>query len=125
MKKILILLFLFTFVLVLSGSALSETFTWTNPTTYIDGSAISVAKQATIKSHLFYGTVSTGPWTEFALISNGAMTYTGTPPLDRGIQAYYTLAWELDGVQSAYLTPAISYTRPYIACSPGSNLMIK
>lgn len=123
MKKILALLFLFT--LVLGGSAFSETFTWTNPTTYVDGSEITPAKKATIKTHLYYATVSTGPWTQFAAAPNGAMTYTGTPPPDRGVQAYYTLACELDGVQSAHLTPAISYTRPYIACNPGSNLVIK
>ena len=123
MKKIFALLFLLT--LALGGSAFSETFTWTNPTTYVDGSAISTAKQATIKTHLYYGSVNTGPWIEFTLVSNGLMAYTGTPPPDRGVQAYYTLTWELDGVQSAYLTPAISYKRPYIACNPGSNLAIK
>ncbi|MBU1013327.1 MAG: hypothetical protein KKG99_09995 [Bacteroidetes bacterium] len=123
MKKIFALLILFIFAL--SGSVLSETFTWTNPTTYVDGSVISVAKQAIIKTHLYYGTVSTGPWTQFGLVSNGAITYTGTPPPDRGIQAYYTLAWELDGVQSAYFTPSLAYTRPLIACNPGSNFVIK
>ena len=123
MKKILLAMVLLT--LTLGGSAFSETFTWTNPTTYVDGSAISTVKQATIKTHLFWGPATSGPWTQFALVSAGLMTYTGTPPPDRGIQAYYTLACELDGVQSAYLTPAISYIRPYIACNPGSNLVIK
>jgi hypothetical protein len=123
MKKMLALLFLFTFVL--SGSALSETFTWTNPTTYVDGSAIPSTKQAQIKTHIFWGTLVAGPWTEFATVSTGATIYVGTPPPERGVAAYYTMAWELDGVQSAYLTPAVSYTRPFVACSPGSNLVIK
>jgi len=123
MKKILALLLLVG--LVLSGSAFSETFTWTNPTTYVDGSTISAAKKATIKTHLFSGPASEGPWTSFATSSPGSTTYTGAPPPERGIQAYYTLVWELDGVRSAYLTPSIPYTRPFIACSPGTNFVIK
>ncbi len=123
MKKMLALLFLFMFVL--SGSALSETFTWTNPTAYVDGSTIPSAKQAQIKTHIFWGTIAGGPWTEFTAVSNGAMIYVGAPPPERGVAAYYTMAWELDGVQSAYLAPAVSYTRPFIACTTGSNLVIK
>jgi hypothetical protein len=103
----------------------AETFTWSNPTTYVDGSAISAAKQAQIKTHIFYGSVSTGPFTEFAVANAGTTTYTGPLPVDVGISAYYTLKSELDGLQSAYLTPAIAYTRAPIACSSGSNLAIK
>jgi hypothetical protein len=124
MKKILLaLLILFTFAL--SGSALSETFTWTNPTEYIDSTAIPSAKQAQIKTHIFWGTLIGGPWTEFAAVSAGATTYVGTPPPERGVMAYYTMAWELDGMQSAYLTPAVAYMRPFVACKSGSNLVIK
>ena len=123
MKKILALLLLIAFAL--GGSAFSETFTWTNPTTYVDGSAISSAKQAQIKTHMFWGTSTTGPWTEFAVIGGGAVSYAGTPPTERGATAHYTLTTELDGMHSAYLTPAVPYTRPYIACNPGSGLVIK
>lgn len=122
-KLLLVLLILFTFIL--SGSALSETFTWSNPTTYVDNSAITTANQALIKTHLFWGTSATGPWTEFAVVSGGLATYTGTPPAGRGIVAYYTVTAELDSIQSAYMLPAISYTRPFVACKPGSNLVIK
>jgi hypothetical protein len=125
MKKIFSMTMLGLLLFVASAGAEPETFSWTNPTTYVDGSAIPSAKQAQIKTHLFWGTAMSGPWTEFAAVSAGAMTYAGTPPPDRGVQAYYTLTWELDGVQSAYLTPAIAYTRPYIACNPGTNFTIK
>jgi hypothetical protein len=124
MKKLwLAVLTVFLFVGI--ASADPETFSWTNPTLYVDGTTIPAAKQALIKTHLFWGTVATGPWTEFAAVTGGAQTYAGTPPPDRGIQAYYTLTWELDGLQSAYLTPAIAYTRPFIACNPGTNFTIK
>lgn len=123
MKKLLALLVLSVFVF--TGSVMAETFSWSNPTTYVDGSAIPTAKEATIKTHLFYGIASTGPFTEFAIVSGGLATYTGTPPPDRGVAAYYTLTSELDAAQSVFMTPAIAYTREFIACTPGSNLTIK
>ena len=124
MKKIIFgLLILFTFAL--SGSALSETFTWTNPTIYVDGSTIPVTKQTQIKTHIFWGTSISGPWTEFAVVIGGVANYTGTPPPERGILAYYTITAELDGIQSAHMLPPVAYTRPTIACNPGSNLVIK
>jgi hypothetical protein len=123
MKKMLVgLLILLTFAL--SGSAFPETFTWSNPTVYVDGSAIPTAKQVLVKTHLFWGTSASGPWTEFAVVTAGAITYTGTPPPERGVVAYYTLTAELDGIQSAKMLPSISYTRPFVACNPGSNLAI-
>ena len=125
MKKLFSLTMLGLLLFVASAAAEPETFTWTNPTLYVDGTAIPAAKQALIKTHLFWGMVSTGPWTEFASVSAGAQTYIGVPPPDRGIQAYYTLTSELDGVPSAYLMPAVAYTRPYIACNPASNFTIK
>lgn len=124
MKKLLLaLLILFTFAL--SGSALSETFTWSNPTLYVDGSVIPTAKQALIKTHLFWGSATSGPWTEFASITGGVATYIGTPPPARGVIAYYTITAELDSVQSAYMLPAVAFTRPFVACNPGSNLVIQ
>jgi hypothetical protein len=125
MKKIWCMAILTVFLFVGAAIADPETFTWTNPTTYIDGSAIPSAKLAQIKTHLFYGMAATGPWTEFAVVSGGAGSYSGTPPPDRGIQAYYTLTSELDGVQSAYVVPSVAYTRPFIACNPPAGLTIK
>jgi hypothetical protein len=125
MKRFLSVLLLGLLIFVTGAMAEPETFTWTNPTVYVDGSAIPSAKQVQIKTHLFWSLTSTGPWTDFAIVSGGAATYVGTPPAERGIQAYYTLTSELDGVQSAYLTPSVVYTRPYIACNPGSGLTIK
>ena len=124
MKKILIGL-LILFIFALSGSALSETFTWSNPTVYEDGSAIPTVKLALIKTHLFWGSAIGGPWTEFAVVIGGVATYVGTPPPARGVIAYYTMTAELDNTQSAYMLPAVAYTRPFIACNPGSNLVIR
>jgi hypothetical protein len=125
MKKMLSMTMLGVLLFVASAGAEPETFSWSNPTMYVDGSAIPSAKQTLIKTHLFWGPATTGPWTEFAVVTGGATSYLGTPPAERGILAYYTLTAELDGAQSAYLTPAVSYTRPYIACNPPSGLTIK
>ena len=119
MKKI-ILVFLF---LIVPTLAFSETITWTNPTEYTDGSPISSQDQAALKTHIYWGTSANGPWTEFALVENGANTWSGKLPAARGQLAYYTLKSELHNLLSDYCTP-VSYTVPFIPTKSPVGLTI-
>lgn len=125
MKQLILLLSMIMVLMAGTVRADPETFTWTNPTQYVDGTAIPAAKQALIKTHLYWATTSNGPWIEFASVSNGTSSYSGTPPANYGIVAYYTLTVELDGALSAFLLPAVAYTRPFPACNAPTNLIIK
>ena len=105
-------------------TAYAETFTWQNPTEYVDGTPISSQDQAKIKIHIYWSTSSNGPWTEFATVENGANQWIGTPPVARGVTAYYTLRAELNGQFSDYMTPAVAYTRPFVPTKSPSGLTI-
>lgn len=123
MKK-LCLIAVIALVLSVGGLAFGETFSWTNPTEYTDGSPISSQDQGKIKTHIYWSTSGNGPWTEFAMVENGASQWVGTPPAQRGVQAYYTLRAELNGLLSDYMMPAVAYTRPFVPTKSPSGLTI-
>ena len=107
MKKIFGLLFSLILIPVV---ALASTATWTPVTSYTDGSAISVAKQAEIVYHIFCDNA------EFASVT-GVGTWKGTIPQARGETKTYHLTAELDGMTS---DPGPSTLYFYPVLSPGS-----
>lgn len=120
MKRIFALCFWVAVAMLSAGSALGQTVTWTNPTTYTDNTAISAAAQATITTRLFYDVDQLGTPTLFATVTNGVTTWTGALPTAcaaKGFTCYYTATASIPAegdVQSAY-APYVSYTVPYVA----------
>jgi hypothetical protein len=123
MKKIVLAVSVLM-LMVLPVWVLAETLTWTNPTQYTDGSAISPEDQAKLKTHIYWSTKSDSGWVEFAVVENGANTWAGQLPANRGVTAYYTLRSELNGLLSDYMSPSVSYVRPFIPTKAPSGLTI-
>ena len=123
MRKILLIIPMLMF-LVLPALIFGETLTWMNPTQYVDGSAISPADQAKIKTRIYWSMQSDSGWVEFAVVENGGNMWTGQLPAARGVTAYYTLRSELNGLLSDYMVPSVSYTRPFVPTKAPTGLTI-
>ena len=95
MKKLIVLL------LLVPSLVFGATISWTQPVTYANGSAVTAAKMATVKTHLYADGV------EFALTTGGATSWAGTLPQTVGTSKTYTAKAELDNVISAASPPTV------------------
>jgi len=118
MKKVWILLFVY--VLVMSSTAIAAVMTWTGPTTYTDGSSITVSNQARITYTPYYGASATGPWTAGTTTGPGVLTAT-LPDGAPGVTRWYTVDCSLDGQTSAKAVAA-SKTVPFPV--PGAPVLV-
>ena len=79
MKK-LIFVFAMLALFVMSGMAMAEKITWTNPTVYADGSAISSTDQGTIQTVISIKGADEADYTTLTTVKYGGKSYTGILP---------------------------------------------
>jgi len=100
-----------------------ETIAWENPTEYVDGTPLSEQERGQLRTHLYWSLSSGGPWTEFAVVGNGANSWTGKLPASKGAVAYYTAKSELNSLLSDY-AEVVSYTVPFVPTKKPGGLTI-
>lgn len=123
-KTAWLVIFCLVLILGILTTARAETVSWSLPTTYVDGSAVTPADQAKIVIHLFSGSAANGPWIEFTKTASGATSWTGRLPAARGVPAFYAITAELNALQSAY-SASVGYTVPFVATDTPGSLTIK
>ncbi len=105
MKRLTILLGM---LLILAPMVVkAETVSWTLPSLYTDNTAISLTDRALIVVGLYAN------GSKFTSASPGAITWTGTLPLARGVAGTYTLTATLNGLESVQ-SAGINYTIPFV-----------
>lgn len=78
----------------------TETLSWTNPTLYTDGSALTLAS-----INVYRGTSATGPWTKIGSVAESSATpittYTDATAVAGTTEYYYVTALDAAGNESA------------------------
>lgn len=109
-------------ILAIAVTVLAETLTWTNPTSGIDNTGVTVplttAEQGALKNYLWYRVPPATTWTYFAETAGGKTTWVGTLPSAPGVPAVYTVSAALlgaDGIErdSAKDPVPVTYTVPF------------
>ncbi|MBI5419383.1 MAG: hypothetical protein HZA60_04785, partial [Deltaproteobacteria bacterium] len=122
MRKIAASMFMIGILLAagIAGAATVD-ISWTNPTTYNDGSPIATVDQANIVTSVYVGGTISGPWTLVGTSVAGGTSLTGASvTMTRGTTYYFTAKSTLNSMTSAYGTPT-SYLYPNLApAAPGS-----
>ena len=100
--------------LALAGTA---TLTWTNPTAYTDGSALTLASV-----NVYRGTSASGPWTKIGSVAESAATpittYTDATAVAGTTEFYYVTALDAAGNESAPSNTASKAIPPATPNSP-------
>lgn len=112
-------------VLLLARHALAETVSWSLPTTYTDGSAISAAARATITVKI-YKSLDHLTWgVPIATVLNGGTSWTGNLNVAPGGTVYVTATATIpaENQESGY-APYYTYTVPYLAPSTPTAVTI-
>ncbi|MDA8122233.1 MAG: hypothetical protein M0Z38_06680 [Deltaproteobacteria bacterium] len=112
-------------VMILTRHARAETISWSLPTTYTDGSAISSGAGATITTKL-YKSLDHITWgTAIATVLNGATSWSGNLNVAPGGTIYVTATATIpaENVESGY-APYYTYTVAYLAPSTPHSITI-
>lgn len=124
-KRILVFVLCILAVLILARHARAETVTWSLPSTYTDGSAITAAKQATVTTKL-YKSLDHLTWgVPIATVLNGATAWTGNLNVAPGGTIYVTATATIpaENMESGY-APYYTYTVAYLAPSTPTSITI-
>ncbi len=98
--RILLVLALGPFMATFAGTVVgTATVTWVNPTTYTDGTALTLASV-----NVYRGTSAAGPWTKIGTVTEGSTlitSYTDTSAPAGSTVYYYVTAVDGSGSESA------------------------
>lgn len=123
MRKIVLLV---TILLLPYSIGIAETVTWTNPTTYTDGSAIPSSKISQLSTEIQYR-IPPGTYTPFGTATGGATTFAAPYVTPGGGTSYWrvrsisvadnnsTSAWSAD----------YPFVRPYQAPVAPSPVLVQ
>ena len=123
MKK-LIFVFAMLALFVMSGMAMAEKITWTNPAVYADGSAISSTDQGTIQTVIAIKGADETDYTALSTVKYGGKSYTGVLPVKYvpGSIVQISLSSSLYGL---YSTPTvIDYTIPTVPPASPTDVVV-
>jgi hypothetical protein len=91
--------------------------TWTLPTTYVNGEAISAEDQAKIITHIYMD------GTEVGVSTPGASSWEGEIDMVQGQTYVFAAKSEING-QFSVATPEVSFTVPFFPPNPPTDLVI-
>lgn len=123
-RRIFAVLLALMLSLLMVSAVSAEKFTWTNPTTYSDGSAISITDQSALQTNIKVKSAAETDYITLATVKYGGKSFTGAFPAAYvpGTEMSVQFSWTLRDLTSEAVTT--TYTLPTIPPSPGTDITI-